>query len=66
MYLNTKANPVGDLNQDARTDYDDFVILSANFGRSHVYQNDGDLDGDGEVGFSDFLLLSAHFGAGSA
>ncbi len=53
----------GDADGDGSVDFADFLVLSANFGRSaDVAFADGDFDEDGEVDFADFLLLSANFG----
>ena len=51
----------GDLNLDGKVGYEDFKILSANFGRESGWK-DGDLNGDGKANYADFLLLSANFG----
>lgn len=53
----------GDLNNDGSVGFDDFLVLSANFGKSDASLADGDLDGNGLVEFGDFLLLSAYFGS---
>ncbi len=52
---------LGDLNGDLEVSYEDFLILSENFGKTGGAE-DGDLDDDGKIGFADFLLLSANFG----
>ena len=52
---------VGDIDQNGKTEYADFLILTANFGKSDVDRNAGDLNGDGQVRFADFLLLSQNF-----
>lgn len=53
-----------DLNLDGTVDFGDFLILSANFGKtSGVRWSLGDIDNDNNVGFADFLFLSAAFGA---
>lgn len=52
----------GDLNFDRRVQFDDFLHLSANFGRDDLLYGDGDLNGDGVIGFDDFLLLASNFG----
>lgn len=57
---------LGDANLDGTTDFDDFLVLSANFGEAGGWV-EGDFDGDGQVQFSDFLALSNNFGnAGNA
>ena len=55
----------GDINGDGDVDFRDFLILSANFGKSGTLL-EGDLDGDGSIAFADFLLLSANFGKKNA
>lgn len=52
----------GDSNLDGRVDFQDFLNLSANFGRNDRTWETGDFDGDGAVNFTDFLLISANFG----
>ena len=54
-----------DLDLDGSVGFSDFLILSANFGRTDedVSYSEGDIDGDGQVQFSDFLILSANFGS---
>ena len=49
-----------DLNGNGAVEFDDFLLLSQNFGTSG--ESAADIDGDGEVGFGDFLLLSSEFG----
>ena len=51
---------------DGKVDFADFLIISANFGRTDASLAEGDIDGDGKVGFSDFLLLSNNFGLRSS
>lgn len=41
-------------------DFNDFLIVSANFNQSGVF-TEGDFDKDGMVGFSDFLIVSGSF-----
>jgi len=55
----------GDANRDGKVSFEDFLILSANFGATDAAIEDGDFTGDGEVSFADFLLLSANFGLGT-
>ena len=52
----------GDLNGDAEVNFEDFLILSANFGQSGTYV-EGNIDLENGVDFADFLALSANFGA---
>ena len=51
----------GDADGDGRVQFEDFLILAANFGKPGLY-TEGDFDKDGEVQFRDFLLISANFG----
>ena len=51
----------GDTNLDGRVDFQDFLILSTNFGQTSGWSG-GDFDADGTVAFADFLLLSTSFG----
>ncbi len=57
--LETRA---GDVNLDGLVDFDDFLVLSANFGKTGQSWATGDLNGNDTVDFTDFLLLSANFG----
>ena len=52
----------GDLNGDNSVAFDDFLVLSANFGQETESYSDGDIDCNGTVAFADFLALSANFG----
>ena len=52
----------GDLNLNGEVAFDDFLILSANFGKADVAWSGGDLVPSGDVGFEDFLVFSANFG----
>lgn len=52
----------GDLNGDGRVGFDDFLILSDNFGSEVTSHEYGDIDCDGSVQFADFLALSNSFG----
>ncbi len=52
----------GDLDNDGEIGFADFLILSANFGKTEVNADDGDLTGDGQVSFVDFLILSSNYG----
>lgn len=51
----------GDADGDGRVAFEDFLLLSANFGSPGTY-TEGDFDLSGSVDFSDFLILSANFG----
>lgn len=57
-----KPNTLGDLNADGEVRFDDFLVLSANFGSEVSRHRDGDIDCNGVVQFADFLVLSANFG----
>lgn len=53
----------GDLDSSGKVDFQDFLILASNSGRSdNVTVSDGDLDEDGLISFSDVLVLAANFG----
>lgn len=52
---------ISDLTGDGFVNFDDFLILSANFGAEVSSQDEGDIDGDGTVTFADFLLLNSEF-----
>ena len=62
LWVATSDPLPGDVNLDGRVGFDDFLILSGNYGETNATRAQGDLDGDGTVGFSDFLQLSANFG----
>jgi len=51
----------GDTNLDGFVSFQDFLVLSSNFGQAGGW-SDGDFDADGNIGFADFLLLSSFFG----
>ena len=55
---------VGDFNCDGRVTFDDFLILSSNFGSSgsEIIPENGDANGDQAINFADFLILSSNFG----
>ena len=52
----------GDANLDGDVNFADFLLLSANFGRTEASWEQGDANGDRQVNFADFLLLSSNFG----
>lgn len=54
----------GDANLDGGVAFDDFLILSSNFGGVGGWA-DGDFDASGDVAFGDFLLLSSNFNTDS-
>ena len=51
----------GDFDGDGDVAFEDFLVLSANFGQEVGYA-DGNVDLEGSVDFADFLVLSANFG----
>lgn len=55
----------GDGDGDGEVAFEDFLILSANYGSPGTY-SDGDFDLSGTVDFSDFLILSDNFGQGTS
>lgn len=52
----------GDGNIDYRVDFQDFLSLAANFGKTDAVWSDGDFDADGTVSFKDFVILASNFG----
>ncbi len=52
----------GDANLDGAVSFDDFLILSTNFGAVDAVFIEGDFDENEVVNFTDFLILSANFG----
>ena len=58
---NAEGYLFGDANRDGEVGFQDFLVLSANFGNDGDFSQ-GDFNDDGEVGFVDFLLLSRNFG----
>ena len=58
------ADTMGDINGDGKVAFDDFLLLSSNFGNAVDDHTMGDIDCDGLVAFADFLILSANFGRG--
>jgi hypothetical protein len=53
---------LGDANGNGEVDFDDFLALSANFGKVDAALADGDFNTDRNVDFADFLLLAMNFG----
>ena len=51
-----------DFDGNGSVDFDDFIILSRNFGKQASAREDGDTNSDGKVDFADFLYLSSQFG----
>ena len=52
----------GDFDGNGEVDFDDFLRLSANFGKTNAVREEGDLNDDGTINFADFLLMSTNFG----
>ncbi len=53
----------GDVDLDGDVDFQDFLILQANYGTpSGALRTEGDLDFDQDVDFQDFLILQANYG----
>jgi len=59
------AHP-GDANGDGTTDFNDFLILTNNFGNGDATRAEGDFNGNGTVDFNDFLIQSKYFGTSAA
>lgn len=51
----------GDIDGDGELAFNDYLVLSSNFGMVEATFADGDMDGDGRVDFTDYLLLSGWF-----
>ena len=65
MFGDVVINPgcaQGDLDGNGTVNFDDFLILSSNFGLEVGSCAEGDIDGSGTVDFNDFLTLSGNFG----
>lgn len=67
VYATVRSAPlsccVGDFNGDGATDFDDFVILLANYNcLGECWECTGDLDRDGDVNFGDQVLFLADYG----
>ena len=52
----------GDLDGNGDVSFDDFLVLSANFGQGAASYADGNIDLMDGVAFADFLILSDNFG----
>jgi len=52
----------GDLDGDGKVAFEDFLVLSENFGTDLPAYADGNIDLAGTVDFGDFLVLSSNFG----
>lgn len=62
---NVSTGPSSDFNGSGKTDFDDFFLFAAAFGKKQAtpgYEPTFDLDSDGEIGFSDFFIFAAAFG----
>ena len=51
----------GDANLDGQVDFEDFVVLTVNFGKTSAIWQDGDFDGSTTVDFPDFVILAVNF-----
>ena len=56
----------GDTDLDRDVDFDDFLTLAANFGRSGTIWSDGNFNANDSIDFADFLALSGNFGFGTS
>ena len=68
-YLVPSIEPLlpGDIDGNGSVDFEDFLIISANFGMMvDPTGTSGDINGNGIVDFSDFLVLSRNFGQSAA
>ena len=61
-FLELIQKPLGDADFSGKVGFEDFLILSGNFGNPGAYTQ-GDFNADGQIGFPDFLLLSGNFGS---
>lgn len=61
-YDESPAPISGDADGNGEVDFADFLILSANFGKTDAVFADGDFNANGEVDFEDFLILAESFG----
>ncbi|HZL36648.1 MAG TPA: ELWxxDGT repeat protein [Tepidisphaeraceae bacterium] len=54
----------GDINDDGKVNFADFVILSNHFGQTYAPPawSEGDMTGDNKVTFADFVVFSNNFG----
>lgn len=52
---------LGDIDGDGSVAFNDFLVLSANFGQDVVTNSLGDIDCNGTVEFADFLILSSNY-----
>ena len=50
------------VDSNGEVNFQDFLILSTNFGKPASSWGAGDFDADGSVAFADFLELSSNFG----
>lgn len=53
---------VGDLDENGKVEFADFLVLSTNFNTKVEPFTKGDIDGNGAVQFADFLVLSTNYG----
>ena len=52
----------GDANLDGKVNFDDLVLLAANYRRSDANWDQGDFNYDGRVDFADLVLLARNYG----
>jgi len=64
-YSDLKNTIAGDANLNGTVAFDDFLVLSSNFGQTAGW-GQGNFDLDKVVAFADFLQLSSNFGQSSA
>jgi hypothetical protein len=62
VYILALYSP-GDANRDGTVNFNDFVILSQNFGKAGGWDK-GDFSNNGTIEFNDFVMLSQNFGKG--
>ena len=61
-YSGDSSGLVGDVNGDGVVDFNDYMILEANYGKTGATTADGDLNGDGVVNFTDYQILEENYG----
>ncbi|MFT3785987.1 MAG: hypothetical protein QM770_07455 [Tepidisphaeraceae bacterium] len=60
----TLARP-GDANADSNVNFNDLLVLAANYGTSNQTWSEGDFNYDGAINFNDLLLLASAYGSTS-
>ncbi len=61
MQASVEVRGVGDVNGDCSVNFDDLLVLAANYNRSSRTFDQGDLNVDGTVNFDDLLVLAANY-----